>query len=131
VDAYAIAVDDRDGEAFASLFTADAVLVVVDADGAERHRAAGRAAISAVPAGLARYDRTFHAVTTHHWVVDGDEARGVAYCEAHHLRAALDEVLFVRYDDHYVRSPDGWRFTVRTVNRLWVEHRQRGETRGG
>jgi ketosteroid isomerase-like protein len=124
VDAYAVAVDERDADAFAALFTDDALLVVADADGSERARYDGRAAIAAIPSALQRFDRTFHAVTTHHCTGDGDQVHGVTYCEAHHLDGESDWVMHIRYDDDYVRSPEGWRFATRTVRRLWTEQRE-------
>lgn len=122
VDGYALANDDRDGTALRALFTADAVLTVVQPDGATRRRE-GRDAIAELPLLLARYDETLHLVSTHRTSVDGDQATGVAYCEAHHRGDGADRVLFIRYDDEYVRTPEGWRFAARTVGIRWVEDR--------
>lgn len=47
----------------------------------------------------------------------------VAYCEAHHRSAGTDRVLFIRYDDEYVRTAAGWRFAPRTVAIRWIEDR--------
>ena len=124
VDGYAVAADERDADAFAALFTPDATLTVL-VDGEQRGRYAGADEIGTVPAKLARYRRTLHLVSTHHSVVDDDEdeATGTAYCEAHHVDDDGDRVLFIRYDDRYVRTPDGWRFAARAVNTLWSEQR--------
>jgi hypothetical protein len=126
VDGYAVAADDGDGDTFASLFAPTATLVVVGADGTERSRYEGQAAIATVPAKLGRYDRTLHLVATHRCSVEGDGGRsatGVAYCEAHHVGGGTDKVLFIRYDDTYERADDGWRFAARTVRTLWEERR--------
>ena len=123
VDGYAVAADERDAEAFRSLFADDAVLVVVGEDGAERSRYEGADAIAAVPGRLARYERTLHLVSTHRASVDGDTATGTAYCEAHHRDAGGDRVLYLRYDDGYVRRDGRWRIADRVVRTLWSEQR--------
>ncbi len=125
VDGYAVAADAGDADAFAALFAPDAVLVVVGADGVERSRYAGRDELATVPGKLARYDRTLHLVSTHAVEVGdaGDRATGVAYCEAHHLAAGTDKVLFIRYDDTYTRTGDRWLISSRTVRTLFEETR--------
>ncbi len=123
VDGYGVAVDDGDVESFCSLFTDDAVLSVLDADGAERSRYEGAAELATLPPKLARYDRTLHLVSTHHARVDGDRARGTAYCEAHHRSGDVDRILYIRYEDDYVRTAAGWRIAARTVRTLWTEQR--------
>jgi hypothetical protein len=58
--------------------------------------------------------------------VNGDEAVGVAYCTAHHLLAegatAEALVMLIRYHDDYRRTTDGWRFTSRLIEMVWVEY---------
>lgn len=123
VDGYAVANDERDGDRLRALFSDDAVLTIVQLDGGV-HRYEGLDAIAAVPGKLARYDETLHLVSTHVTrAVDDDRATGVAYCEAHHRSDAADRVLFIRYDDEYVRTPGGWRFAARTVGIRWIEDR--------
>lgn len=123
VDAYAVAVDERDGAAFAELFEPDGVLIVLGPDGVESHRYAGTAALAEVPASLVRYDGTLHLVSTHRWHADGDRATGVTYCEAHHRTGEADKVRYIRYDDDYVRADDGWRIAARRVTTVWLEER--------
>ena len=123
VDAYALAVDERDRTDFSYLFAPDGVLVIAGADGAESHRYVGRDEIATVPDRLARYERTFHLVSTHRCRIDGDTASGVAYCEAHHRAGGHDAVRYIRYDDDYVRVDGAWRFGSRTVTTRWIEER--------
>jgi ketosteroid isomerase-like protein len=122
VDGYAVANDERDSAAFRALFTDDATLTVVQPDGAG-HTYEGAAAIAEVPAKLGRFEHTLHLVSTHLAHVDGDRGTGVAYCEAHHHAGGNDRILFIRYDDEYVRTDDGWRFGARTVRIVWIEDR--------
>ncbi len=119
-----MAVDRRDVPGFLALFTPDATLATFEPDGSRRSAHHGHDELSAIPPALARYERTLHLVSTHHVEAavdddpDGDEATGVAYCEAHHHRpsdpaageqaAEADKVLFIRYVDHYrAAGPDG------------------------
>ena len=124
MDAYAVAVDERDAAALASLFTADGVLAVVGDDGVESHRYNGREEIAVVTERLARYELTMHLVSTHRCDVAGERASGVSYCEAHHRNGGpADTVRFIRYDDRYVAADRRWYFESRSVTTLWVEER--------
>ena len=123
VDGYGVALDERDGPTFAALFTDDATLAVVKPDGTESGRHVGAAALAAVPEKLSRYDRTLHLISTHRTRVDGDRATGVAYCEAHHREGEGDFVMFIRYEDEYRLTADGWRIAHRVVRTQWVEKR--------
>jgi hypothetical protein len=134
--AYAAAVDARDGEAFAALFTDSGELVVPDGPGAGDpqptvHRA-GRDELRLVPEGLRPYARTFHLLSDHSFSFSGDRATGDVRGVAHHVtaatrgkrardRAGTDTVWFVRYRDDYVRTPEGWRFERRVLHLQWVE----------
>ena len=123
VDAYAVAVDQRDAVELTSLFVPNAFLAVVGDDGVESHRYVGVDEIAGVPARLDRYDLTLHLVSTHRCRVDGDHGTGIAYCEAHHRAGAADRVRYLRYDDEYVRLDDAWRFGSRTVTTMWMDER--------
>jgi hypothetical protein len=116
---YAQSVDRRDGAALAELFLPEARL---DGSGVDVR---GAAAIAAMPAAMARrYARTYHIVHNHLVELDGEEARGEVYSEAHHLTveadgAASDYVLAITYADRYVRWNSGWRFAGRTLDIKW------------
>jgi SnoaL-like domain len=135
--AYAAAVDGRDGEGFAELFVETGELLVPDspADGHPVVSRAGTDSLRSVPEGLRRFERTFHQVSNHRFSIDGDRATGDVYCIAHHVSAVssdragttgtagTDTVWFIRYDDRYARTRQGWRFERRALHLQWVEER--------
>lgn len=125
---YGSAVDDRDGERFAGLFVADGELVVPKfPDSLEPVvTRRGHDVLRRIPDGLRVYDRTFHQMTNHRYVVDGGLATGDVYCVAHHASSAgvgygTDVVWFIRYGDVYRETDEGWRFVRRQLNLQWVE----------
>ncbi len=123
VDGYADAADRRDAVAFAALFLPDATLTIVRA-GAEPSVHSGHEQLARIPEMLRRYPLTLHVVTNHHGTIDGDEARGGAICQAHHLvegdDGTTDLVLNIRYRDTYARTGAGWRIATREVHILWT-----------
>lgn len=125
--AYAFAVDERDGSAFAAVFTADGRLEVhrPGDGGVPSSVSVGHLELAGVPAGLAaRYGATRHVVGQARHTVDGDRATGLVYCTAHHLEpgpsGASDVARLVTYDDTYERTPSGWRIAVRRVCVDWT-----------
>jgi len=125
---YGAAADDRDGERFAGLFVADGELVVPNyPDSLEPVvTRTGHDALRRIPDRLRIYDRTFHQMTNHRYVVDGGLATGDVYCVAHHASSAgvgygTDVVWFIRYRDAYRVTDEGWRFVRRQLNLQWVE----------
>jgi len=119
---YAQAVDRGDAEGFSALFLEDGLL---EGSGYHSH---GRSQLSKIPGFTAsRWMKTFHAVYNHLITVDGDAASGEVYCQAHHLRDVggdlSDHVMFVRYQDDYARTPEGWRFARRELVIDWTETR--------
>jgi ketosteroid isomerase-like protein len=128
-ESYAAACDARDEDLFVSLFTDDAVLRVCYANLDEpAMTVVGGARMASIPRALgARFVETLHLVGNHRCQVEGDSARGEAYCEAHHLHTGTDGEpadlrLLIRYADEYARGSDGvWRFARRTVNVRWQQ----------
>jgi hypothetical protein len=121
---YAAAVDDRDFDRVASLFTADGVLAVPrppqHLDPVTEH--VGPAGVLEAMAALAGVPRTFHAVVGQ--VYDG--TRGRIACVAHHVLPGdppTDLVWHLRYLDDYVETPAGWLFARREVHVDLVERR--------
>ena len=80
--------------------------------------------------GLRRYSGTFHHLGQRRVDLDGDEATGEVYCQAHHFAETdgrrEDRVVFIRYQDAYVRRLEGWRFASRRLEVDWVEERMSG-----
>jgi len=130
---YAAAVDGCDGTMLAALFVPDGVLMVPDYPDDLRPVIArrGHDALRRLPDGLRRYQRTFHQVSNHHYVVAGDRASGQVACVAHHVTGAggaagdrpagTDSVWFIRYRDDYARTAAGWRIERRELHLQWVE----------
>jgi hypothetical protein len=129
VDAYAVAMDDTDMDAFPRLFVPDGKLVVRAPDRQKplgTFRGPGADGVALVAKLMSElYQSTLHNITTFRVQFDGDEARGSTYCLAYHVVAGDDggalETLGVRYEDHFVRTPDGWRFQTRDATRLWSQ----------
>ena len=121
---YAEGVDRRRFDAVAELFLESGTL---EPPGALR---SGRRDIAAALEGLRRYSGTFHHLGQHRVDLDGEEATGKVYCQAHHFAEIdgqrQDRVLFIRYQDAYVRHRDVWRFASRRLEVDWVEERMSG-----
>lgn len=113
---YSIAVDDRDLEALAELFTSDAWFDSVGG------RTTGREALVSYYAGrLERYGPTYHVPHTQVVEFDGDErAHGVVLA---HAELAIDGEAFavaMRYYDEYAREDGRWRFRSRHLKSLYA-----------
>ncbi len=128
---YAAAADERNAAEFAHLFTEDAVLVVYDGGSSRERR--GRGNIAAIPALLARFDRTRHVLAQDRYRRVGDGLiAGEVLCTAHHLREGSDTVMHIRYHDEYTAEPDGaWRIRRRDVVVEWTELRSVSTPDGG
>jgi len=118
VIAYATALDTRDWEALAALFTDDARWEY-RASGEQVH---GPQAIAArMKPALEHLDATQHFNGNHVITIHGDEAEHTSYYQAQHVR---DGELFLgagRYEDRLRRTPDGWRLTARVLISVWSE----------
>ena len=128
---YARCVDRGDPEGVAACFAPDGVLRIVNlAEGgkvlAER---TGRDEIVRAISRMS-YDATFHFVGQQQVDIHGDTATGETYCIAHHLTIpddgtpATDYIMYIRYQNQFVRLDEGWRFAVRELNIDWTETRQ-------
>jgi ketosteroid isomerase-like protein len=130
VDAYAYCADRRDAEGQESLFTEDAHFVVyMDGQGSEPTQVLdGRDALTPVFDDLNRYRATMHFNGQSTVTLDGDRARGVSYCIAHHLFTDDGErklmVAWLRYGDTFVKVGDAWLFAGRDLYVDWTETRR-------
>ena len=119
--AYAHAVDRREFDAVALLFTESGRLTIGDRD------RLGREEIAQAMTGLARYEVTTHFLGQQSVVLDGDRATGETYCLAHHVSAGAGQrtntVMSIRYLDTFVRSHGTWLIETRVLAVDWVEHR--------
>ncbi|GAA3811133.1 nuclear transport factor 2 family protein [Streptomyces phyllanthi] len=129
VDAYALAVDRRLPDLFASLFSDDGQLVVRDTDRPYRKPLVldGRDGWTKAFAVLAPCVLTTHFVGNHLVRLSGDRATGETYCLAHEIypggEAGRLLVRSVRYRDSYCRTDGRWRFSRRELTVDWVEER--------
>jgi len=122
VVAYATALDTRDWAGLESLFTDDAEVDYGPSVGA----AHGPQAIAAVlRRTLEHLDATQHLMGNSVVRVSGDEASHTGYVQGQHVRRGVpggDLYLVAgRYEDRLRRTPDGWRFTYRTLVRSWSQ----------
>lgn len=124
---YARAADRRDYAEFATLFTPDGTVSGHNGDPASSpalYEMEGIEVIQQGMRGLEKYETTFHLVANQLlWPETPDRVRGETYCTAHHLETRDDGVrtdytMFIRYQDRFVRTAEGWRFSER---RLWVD----------
>ena len=125
--AYATALDERDVDGFAALFTEDAHLGVYEPDAEQPLLGYDGPQIAQAVGLLDVYGETMHVVSNHRVQVDGEEASGVVYCLAHHITvrdgAPHNLVMTIRYYDRYRRTAAGWRFSHRKIVRFWNELR--------
>ncbi|HZO08331.1 MAG TPA: nuclear transport factor 2 family protein [Myxococcota bacterium] len=118
-DRYARAVDRRDWELAATLFTAECVLQ------GPGYELVGRAKILAGLRLIDRYSATQHSVHNQLVEVDGDRARGETYCTAHHVYAHEGRPRMldwgIRYQDRCVREAGAWRYARRELLLDWAQ----------
>lgn len=118
---YAQAADRRDPTAWVELFTPDAA---IEGSGVALQ---GLDRIAAIPQALAsRYQRTYHTVLNHLITLNGDEAQGEVYSQAHHLSRqddgrTSDYIMAITYRDRYVRRDGEWRFQHREIDLQWTQ----------
>jgi 3-phenylpropionate/cinnamic acid dioxygenase small subunit len=131
VHRYAAAVDDRQFDYTATLFSATAELTVPDPPAALQpiHSHRGQDAIAVAVAAVARTLRTEHAIVGE--VYDEGAQSGFAHgritCIAHHWNQRADEIVDVvwhlRYDDEYQLTEAGWRISRRALTINAIETR--------
>ena len=130
VDAYAYCADRRDCEGQMSLFTEDTHFVVyMDSHAAEASYALdGRESLRPVFENLNTYDRTMHFVGQHSLrSYSPTEAKGQAYCIAHHLNYIEGGqklmIAYMRYEDTFRKVDGKWLFAERILLVDFVENR--------
>jgi len=119
---YARAVDSRDDEGLQELFASGAVVVIPAALAGPDGRT--RIAPADLLASTARFERTRHVVHQQLAKITGDTARAETYGQAHHVyrrgEERRDSAIEVRYQDEFVRTADGWRFSGRELVLDWL-----------
>lgn len=116
---FARSLDARDWDANTALYLSDGVFLVGDAFALVGHEQLAR---TGSPAGLARYQGTWHLSANHAIEIVGDTARTRSYLLGVHM---LDADTFRHadgagwYDCTLVRTPEGWRFATVRVHEVW------------
>lgn len=129
VHRYATYVDARRFDEVAELFTDTAQLVVPDppAQLGPVIRHDGRSGVRAALAALDGVLRTHHGIGGEVYTGSGDTATGAISAVAHHWTqrdgAYTDLIWYLRYDDAYLRTDDGWRIARRALTIDAIETR--------
>jgi len=134
VDTYAQAVDRRDTDGVAALFSPEGRLVShfgPSALGSPIIRTGRDQIAAALVEGLARYRATTHVVGGQVLEIDGDRASGETTCLAHHVYERQGQqrllVLAVRYRDELERGGGAWYFAERQLRLDWRDDRPLAE----
>lgn len=107
---YPHALDTRDFDAYAALFTEDGELSL------QGNTAKGRAAIKAFVAALPEEPRVMHPITNLSYEIDGDTATGGAYWQDIGLVDGSPGVLIAgRYEDTLRKVNGEWRIAQRSI----------------
>ncbi|MFT6291453.1 MAG: ketosteroid isomerase-like protein [Ilumatobacter sp.] len=118
---YCFALDTHDWDALRQVFTPDATANL----GVPAQQVGIDAIIERISGALSGLDNSQHLVGNHEVVVTGDTATHRCYLQAQHIRAVPNgSPLFMiagRYEDEFVRTPDGWRIGHRTLTTMWRE----------
>jgi hypothetical protein len=118
---YALAVDQRDLDAWVSLFVPDVSV---------GRRGSGRDVLrTQIEPQVRKFYRSFHQIVGHRIeLVDAHTARGQTYCRAEHEVGDRWIVIAIRYDDKYRKVDGEWFFESRRDHHLYstdlVEHPQ-------
>ncbi len=117
--AYSVALDTRTW-ALQPLFTADAVW---EYPGRIDPIHGPAAVIEMMRSNLSALDGTQHLLGNHQVRIDGNLAEHTCYYQAAHVRRdAPGGDLYIgagSYQDRLCRTPDGWKFTHRTLTSVW------------
>ncbi len=116
---YARMIDRRDWPELPRVFTPDCEL------SGQGYLMRGHAELGAGLRKIDMFSATQHCVLNQVTCLDGDRATGEFYCIANHIheRGGVSYKLDmgIRYDDHYLRTPDGWRLAKRVLNLIWQQ----------
>jgi ketosteroid isomerase-like protein len=132
IDAYALCADRRDANGQMSLFTEDTEFLVY-MDGCSKgptQEIRGREGLRQVFENLNTYQATTHFNGQSTVVVERDEAAGLSYCLAHHVKREGQNltlmVASIRYLDQFIKTKGRWYFRQRKLMVDWIDHRPLG-----
>jgi ketosteroid isomerase-like protein len=107
---YPHALDTRDFDAYAALFTEDGELTL------QGNTARGRAAIKAFVSALPAEPRVVHPINNLSYTIDGDAAKGGAYWQDVGLVNGAPGILIAgRYEDTLRKVNGEWRIATRNI----------------
>jgi hypothetical protein len=121
---YARAVDTRDYALFARCFTEQCEITYHNTDAHDEPLVFYTAddAVATIRHIHAPLDALLHRVTNHAFGVDGDRAVGRTYVDIFQVRRDGRESLTLNiigyYDDEFLRTTEGWRFTRRCYSNV-------------
>lgn len=129
IDNYAYCADTRNAQGQMALFTENTQFLVYYDPKSETPSqvVSNRADLFPIFDNLNSYIATMHFNGQNTVKLDGNNARGIAYCMAHHL--TLEEgkqklmVAAIRYEDKYIKQEDRWLFAERKLLVDWIENR--------
>ena len=129
VDTFSILADRKDVKTQAGLFTEDASLISYSGDQkiSEQH---GRKEIEdGCTAFLALFDTVYHMNGQQVVEVDGDHAKGTAYCQVvliglNEAGKRVQTTQGVWYEDEYVKQDGSWRIAGRTSHFTWTDAKE-------
>jgi hypothetical protein len=116
---YCWALDTHNFEDLRHVFLPDAFAILgeTECDGAD-------AIIERISSALTRLDASQHLVGSHLVELNGDEATHRCYLQAQHVLAGTEGgdlwMVAGMYDDHAVRTANGWRIKRRVLSRIWT-----------
>jgi hypothetical protein len=119
---YAIALDTRDWDRLRQVFTPDAV---ADYSGDLGMQSGYEAIERACRGALERLTASQHLLGNHLVRFSSpDVADALCYFQATHVddRIAGERIYVIagRYDDHCIRTPEGWKITYKKLTPMWV-----------
>lgn len=117
--AYTWALDTKSFEDLRTVFLPNATAQLpTDLTGAD-------AIIARIRGALESLDDSQHLIGNHQVRLDGDRATCRCYLQAQHVRKGTEGgdnfIIGGRYEDNFVRTPDGWRITHRHLVMMWSE----------
>lgn len=117
---YCRALDSCDWELLASVFAPDATARL----GSTTELTGTDEIVGRCRDALGDLELSHHLVGNHEVVVDGDSATHRCYLHAQHVRTLAEGgsnfVVAGRYEDHFVRTGDGWRIADRELITMWT-----------
>jgi 3-phenylpropionate/cinnamic acid dioxygenase small subunit len=117
---YGLALDSRDWDALAALFTEDADAYYMDMPPAHGYKTIQDTCRTA----LEPLSATQHLISNVVVRPDGDGAECTCYLQAQHVKTGTpggdNFIIAGRYDDQLVRTPDGWRIRERRLAVMWT-----------